>query len=127
MVNVSCSIGIFMSHRKKGKILDRKKASREALLKNLAASLIMNEKIKTTQAKAKALRSVVERLITIGKENNLTTFRRLLAYLPLKKIVKKILNELGPKYKERKGGYTRIIKIGRRRGDGAEMVQIELA
>lgn len=116
-----------MSHRKKGKILDRKKASREALLKNLAASLIMNEKIKTTQAKAKALRSVVERLITIGKENNLTTFRRLLAYLPLKKIVKKILNELGPKYKERKGGYTRIIKIGRRRGDGAEMVQIELA
>ncbi len=117
----------FMFHRKKGKILDRKKASREALLKNLAASLIMNEKIKTTQAKAKALRSVVERLITIGKENNLTTFRRLFAYLPLKKAVKKTLNELGPKYKERKGGYTRIIKIGRRRGDGAEMVQIELA
>jgi large subunit ribosomal protein L17 len=115
-----------MRHQKKGKILDRKKASRQALLKNLAASLIMHEKIRTTQAKAKALRPVVEKMISIGRNNTLSNRRRLLADLPLKSAVKKILEKIGPKYKDRKGGYCRIIKLGKRKGDGAEMAQIEL-
>lgn len=115
-----------MRHCKKGKILDRPKASRQALLKNLAASLIMHEKIKTTQAKAKVLRPIVEKMISIAKNNTLFNRRRLLAKLPTKDAVKKILEEIGPRYKEREGGYTRIIKLGRRKGDGAEIAQIEL-
>jgi large subunit ribosomal protein L17 len=114
-----------MRHRKKGKILDRKIGPRIALLKNLADSLVIYEKIKTTEVKAKVLRSIVEKLITIGKENNLTTHRRLLAYLPTKISVKKVLEKLGPKYKEIRGGYTRIIKLGQRKGDAAKMAQIE--
>jgi len=115
-----------MRHRKKGKTLDRKKASREAMLRNLAISLILYEKMKTTEAKAKALRPIVEKLITIGKENNLEARRKLLKYLYLENAVKKILEVLGPKYKEKRGGYTRIVKIGPRQGDGAKIVQIEL-
>ncbi|MEK7166860.1 MAG: 50S ribosomal protein L17 [Patescibacteria group bacterium] len=114
-----------MRHRKKGKILDRKSGPRIALLKNLADSFIIHEKIKTTEAKAKVLRGVAEKLITIGKENNLTTYRKLLAYLPTKVAAKKVLEKLGPKYKEKNGGYTRIIKLNRRKGDAAAMVQIE--
>ena len=115
-----------MRHRKKGKILGRKKAPREAMLKNLAASIILYEKVKTTEAKAKAVRPIVERLITVGKTNTLTSRRRLLSQLPVTNATKKLLEELGPKYKERPGGYTRIIKVGARQGDGAKMVQIEL-
>ncbi len=115
-----------MRHRKKGKTLDRKKSAREALLRNLAASLIIYEKIKTTEAKAKALRPIVERLITVGRENNLTARRKLLSYLYTENAVKKVLEVLGPKYQGRPGGYSRITKIGPRGGDGAELVQIEL-
>jgi len=115
-----------MRHRKKGKILDRPVGPRKALLRNLAASLIIYEKIKTTRAKAKALRPIVERLITKGKVNNLHNRRELLKYLYLENAVRKILEELGPRYKNRNGGYTRIINIGKRKGDGAEIAQIEL-
>lgn len=114
-----------MRHQKKGKVLDRKKAARESLLKNLAANLIMCKKIKTTLAKAKTVQPIVEKLITLSKENNLTTRRKLLAYLP-EKVVNKLLIEIGPYYKEKKGGYSRILKIGKRLGDRAEIVQIEL-
>jgi len=85
----------------------------------------MHEKIKTTVAKAKVLRPIVEKLITAGKVNSLAVRRKLLAYLPASGATKKILEVLGPKYQERKGGYTRIVKIGPRKGDGAEMAQIE--
>lgn len=115
-----------MRHRKKGKILDRKIGPRKALIRNLAASFIIYEKVKTTKAKAKVLRSFVERLITKGKVNNLQARRELLRHLYLESAVRKILEELGPRYKDRAGGYTRIVKIGRRKGDGGEMVQIEL-
>ncbi len=115
-----------MRHRKKGKILDRKIGPRKALLRNLAVSLILYEKIQTTRAKAKTLRPIVEKLITKGKINNLTARRYLLKYLYKESAVKKILEDLSPRFKERKGGYTRIINIGRRQGDGAEIVQIEL-
>lgn len=115
-----------MRHRKKGKILDRKVGPRKALMRNLAVSLILYEKIQTTKAKAKALRPVVEKLISKGKINNLTSRRNLLKYLYKETAVKKILEDLGPKYKDRAGGYTRIMNVGRRQGDGAEIAQIEL-
>ena len=114
-----------MRHRNKKKILDRKIGPRVALLKNLADSLIVYEKIKTTEAKAKVLRSKVEKLITIGKKNDLYARRRLLAFLPTENAVKKVLEVLSPRYKDRKGGYTRIVKTGPRAGDGARMAVIE--
>jgi len=114
-----------MRHQKKGKILDRKKAARQSLLKNLAINLIIHKKIKTTLAKAKAVQPLVEKSITLAKKNNLTVRRKLLSYLP-EKVVNKLFTEFGPYYQERKGGYTRIIKIGQRLGDRAEIVQIEL-
>lgn len=115
-----------MRHRKKGKVLDRKVGPRTALLRGLAVSLILYEKMQTTKAKAKAVKPIVERLITRGKENTLAARRYLLKYLYKEAAVKKVLEELGPRYKDRKGGYTRIINVGRRQGDGAEVVQIEL-
>lgn len=114
-----------MRHRKKGKILDRKKASRKALLRNLATSVIVYEKVKTTKAKARAVKPLVEKLVTLAKKNDLATRRKLLEILYHKKAVNKILEVLGPRYKDRHGGYTRIINLGRRQGDGAEIVQIE--
>ncbi|MBU1145963.1 50S ribosomal protein L17 [Patescibacteria group bacterium] len=115
-----------MRHRKKGKVLDRKVGPRTALLRGLAVSLILYEKMQTTKAKAKTVKPIVERLITRGKTNTLAARRYLLKYLYKEAAVKKVLEELSPRYKERKGGYTRIINIGRRQGDGAEIVQIEL-
>ncbi len=114
-----------MRHKSKTKTLDRKKAPREALLRGLATSMIIYEKIKTTKAKAKAVKPLVERLITTAKVNDLHTRRQLLKVLYHKKAVAKALEVLGPRYKERKGGYTRITAVGQRAGDGAEMVQIE--
>jgi len=114
-----------MRHRKKTKILDRKKASRNALLRNLATSVIIYEKIKTTKAKAKTVKPLVEKIITTAKKNDLTARRNLLKVLYHKKAVNKALEVLGPRYKDRKGGYTRIINLGKRQGDGAEIVQIE--
>lgn len=114
-----------MRHRKKGKILDRKKGPRKALLRNLATSLVLYERIKTTKAKAQALRPYVERMITTGKAKTLHARRELLKKLTVPTAVEKILAELSPRYASRPGGYTRIVKIGRREGDAAEIVQIE--
>lgn len=114
-----------MRHQKKGKILDRKKGAREALLRGLATSLILYEKIKTTQAKAKALRPFVEKIITLGKESSLQNRRFLQRELYTQGAVKKVLEVLGPRFKEKKGGYTRIIHLKSRQGDSAPMVQIE--
>ena len=115
-----------MRHRKTTKILDRKKAPRKAMLENLATSLILYEKIKTTEAKAKAVRPLIEKLITRGKTKSVHNKQLLSRVLPDKKAVQKVLDVLGPRYKERKGGYCRIIKIGTRHGDNAAMAQIEL-
>jgi len=115
-----------MRHRKKGKILDRKKEAREAVLKNLASSILIYEKVKTTQAKAKAVKPLVEKLISVSRAGNLTARRKLIKALPQPMAVKKAMEVLGARYKERAGGYTRIVKIGKRRGDGADIVQIEL-
>lgn len=115
-----------MRHRKKHKILDRDKSHRKALLKNLAKSLFIHQKIKTTLAKAKYLKPFVEELITIGKNDNLANLRLLIKKIGSDKTAKKIIKEIAPKYKERKGGYIRIIRLGFRAGNGAEMVIIEL-
>ncbi len=115
-----------MRHAKKGKKLGREKAPRKALLNNLATSIILYEKVITTEAKAKAIRPLVEKLITRAKVKSVHNKQILNKTLKDKKAVQKILDIIGPKYKERKGGYTRIIKMGRRLGDGALQAQIEL-
>ncbi len=115
-----------MRHRVKGKILDRKKEPRELMLRNLASSILIYEKVKTTEAKAKAVKPLVEKMITIAKKGDLTARRKLIETLPQKMAVKKSMEVLGKKYKDRNGGYTRIVKLGNREGDGAKIVQIEL-
>ncbi len=115
-----------MRHRKKGKILGRTKAPRKALFRGLAEQIILYEKVRTTEAKAKAVKPMVEKMITIGKNNNLSNRRKLLRFFYTENAVKKILEVLGPRYQERKGGYTRIIKLGQRKGDAAKTVIIEL-
>lgn len=115
-----------MRHRNTGKILDRKKAPRELMLRNLASSVLLYEKVKTTEAKAKTVRSLVERAITVSKSGTLAARRSLISTLPQPLAVKKAMEVLGKRYQERAGGYTRIVKLGTRAGDGAQMVQIEL-
>ncbi len=115
-----------MRHRKKGKKLDRKKAPRELMLRNLASSIIIYEKVKTTEAKAKAVKPLLEKAITIAIKGGLNGRRELIKILPQPLAIKKAMDILSPKYKDRRGGYSRIIKIGSRIGDGAKVVQIEL-
>lgn len=114
-----------MRKRKKGRKLSRKRDQRKALLKSLARELFLREKIKTTQAKAKEVRSFTEKFIERAKEKNLANIRYVKRFFG-KDIIKKLFDEVGPRYKEKKGGYTRIIKLGQRRSDGAKMVIIEL-
>ncbi len=115
-----------MRHRKKGKILDRKKEARSSMLKNLASSVLIYEKVKTTEAKAKAVKPLVEKIITLAKKGELASIKKMISLLPQKMAVKKATELLGKKYQNRKGGYARIVKLGARQGDGARMVQLEL-
>ena len=114
-----------MKNLKKGRKFARKKDQRRALLNSLATSLILKEKIKTTEAKAKELRPFIEKLITKSRRAELSSIRALSKCLPVQ-ARKKITNEIGPRYIERKGGYTRIIKTIPRKTDGASMAIIEL-
>ncbi|MCF7835845.1 MAG: 50S ribosomal protein L17 [Candidatus Marinimicrobia bacterium] len=114
-----------MKHQSKGRKLGRKKEQRIALLKSLSNSLIKHGKIKTTEAKAKELRPHIEKLITRSKEGTLAN-RRILTNHFSDNLVKKMIDEIGPKYKERNGGYTRITKLGPRLIDGSPMAIIEL-
>ncbi len=115
-----------MRHRKVNKKLRRESGPRRALLDNLATSIILYEKVVTTEVKAKAIKPIVERLITRGKVKSVHSKQQLAKVLHDKKAVQKTLDVLGPRYKDRKGGYCRIIKISQRQGDGALMAQIEL-
>jgi len=115
-----------MRHRTSGKILDRKKGPRTALLRNLATSVILLEKIQTTKAKAQAVRPLVESIISAGKLGTLAGRRTIGGTVFGANTVKKVMEELAPRYKTRTGGYTRMTNLIRRVGDGAEMVQIEL-
>ena len=108
--------------RKLGKATDH----RIAMLKNLTTALLENGKIETTVAKAKEVRSLAERMITLGKQNTLHTRRQALSYITKEDVVTKLFGEIAPKYADRNGGYTRIVKIGPRRGDAAEMAIIKL-
>ncbi|OGN95046.1 MAG: 50S ribosomal protein L17 [Chloroflexi bacterium RBG_13_50_10] len=115
-----------MRHRIAGRKLGRPTAHRWALYRNLVSDLVKYEKIVTTEAKAKEIRGLAEKMITLGKEGSLASRRRALAFVYDKKLVDKIFSELAPRYMERPGGYTRIVKMGRRVGDGARLAQVEL-
>lgn len=115
-----------MRHAHGHRTLGRKTAHRHALLKNLAVALILNERIETTDGKAKELRKFVEPLITKAKTNTVPNARALHGTLPESGAVKKLLSDLGPKYQERPGGYVRLVKLGQRASDGAERVSVEL-
>jgi large subunit ribosomal protein L17 len=115
-----------MRHGDRVKKLGRTREHRRALLKNLCRSLFIFEKIKTTLPKAKATRQLAERLIEFAKRNDLAAKRQIYRYLPDHKLVKIICDEIGPKFSNRSGGYTRIYRMGPRLGDGAEIAILEL-
>jgi large subunit ribosomal protein L17 len=116
-----------MRHRRKKGMLSRDSAHRKALLSNLSKQLITHERIKTSQAKAKAVKPEVEKLITLAKRGDLHARRQALSALGQDKfIVHKLFEEVAPRYDERPGGYTRIVKLGPRRSDSTEMVFLEL-
>lgn len=115
-----------MRHRKSGRQLNRNSSHRQAMFKNMTASLVEHEIIKTTLPKAKELRKVAEPLITLAKQDSVANRRLAFDRLRNKETVGKLFNELGPRYAERPGGYTRIMKCGFRAGDNAPMAYIEL-
>jgi large subunit ribosomal protein L17 len=115
-----------MRHKKSGRILGRKSSHRKAMYRNMAASLIEHETIRTTVPKAKELRRVVEPLITLAKEDGVANRRLAFDRLRDKPSVGKLFNELGPRFKERPGGYLRILKTGHRPGDAAPMAIVQL-
>jgi len=115
-----------MRHRVAGRRLSRSSSHRRALFRNLVTDLLNYEKVRTTEAKAKEVRGLAERMITLGKEGSLHSRRQALSFVIDEKVVEKVFSDLAPRYAERPGGYTRITKIGPRLGDGAPMVQLEL-
>lgn len=115
-----------MRHRKSGRSLGRKSSHRKAMYRNMAASLITHETIRTTLPKAKELRRVVEPLITLAKQDGVARRRLAFSRLRDKKSVGKLFNELGPRFRERPGGYLRILKMGYRPGDAAPMALVQL-
>lgn len=115
-----------MRHRKKGRKLNRTTSHRKATLANLAAALFERKRIKTTHAKAKEASRFSEKIITLAKRGDLHSRRLALARLRNKRVVKLLFDEIAPRFMERKGGYTRVIKIGQRASDGAPMSILEL-
>jgi len=115
-----------MRHQKSGRKLNRTASHRWALMRNMITSLLRVEKIKTTDAKAKELRRWVDRVITLGKQGSLHARRQALAIVQDKAVVRKLFDTIAPRFKDRPGGYTRIVKIGIRRGDAAPVSIIEL-
>ena len=114
-----------MRKQKKGRKLSRKTDQRKALFKALISALLLREKIRTTEAKAREISGLTEKLITKSRQNTLQS-RRSLASLLSPQLVKKMVDEIGPRYKDRNGGYTRIMRLGPRMSDGAKMAIIEL-
>jgi large subunit ribosomal protein L17 len=115
-----------MRHMKSGRKLNRTQSHRKALFANMATSLIKHEQIVTTLPKAKELKRITDKLITLGKQGDLHARRRAAAQLRDERMAKKLFDELGPRYKDRPGGYTRVLKAGFRQGDCAPMAVIEL-
>ncbi|MDX9916389.1 MAG: 50S ribosomal protein L17 [Gudongella sp.] len=106
--------------------LGRLTSHRKAMLRNLVTSLLREERIETTVTRAKEAKRMAEKMITLGKRGDLHARRQALAYIYDEDVVKKLFDEIAPKYAERNGGYTRVIKVGPRRGDGAEIAILEL-
>lgn len=115
-----------VAHRIAGRKLGRPTDHRLALFRNLVTDLLRNEKIITTEAKAKEVRGLAERVITMGKRGDLHSRRQALRIVYDKRVVEKIFDDLGPRYVSRPGGYSRLVKLGPRQGDGAHMAQLEL-
>jgi large subunit ribosomal protein L17 len=115
-----------MRHNKAGRRLGRTTSHRVAMFRNMVTSFLNHEKITTTDAKAKELRSIAEKMITLGKKGDLHAMRQAASYIRDKKVVTKLFTTIAPRYQERSGGYTRIIKLGLRSGDNASLSLIEL-
>ena len=115
-----------MRHHQSGKKLGRDSAHRKALYANLAGALIEHGRIKTTVTKAKAVKPLAEQMITLGRRGDLAARRKAVAELRSQDIVKKLFDEVAPRFADRPGGYSRIVKIGQRQGDAAEMAYLEL-
>ncbi len=115
-----------MRHGRKIAKLGRTASHRKAMLSNMMTSLFVHERITTTQTRAKELKRTAERVITFAKQGDLHARRRVLRVIEDKQVVAKLFDELGPRYKSRNGGYTRVVKLGPRRGDGAFMSIVEL-
>ena len=109
-------------HRKLGRPTDQ----RMAMLRAMTTYLLENGQIKTTLSRAKEVAPLAEKMVTLAKKNNLASYRQALAFITKEDVAKKLFDEIGPKYAERNGGYTRIVKIGHRRGDAAEMAIVQL-
>lgn len=115
-----------MRHRRAGRALSRSRSHRAALVRNQVTDLLRYEAIVTTEAKAKSIRSVAEKMITLGKRGTLHARRQAAAVITDGKVVARLFSEVSPRFQDRRGGYTRVIKLGPRRGDGAAMAHIEL-
>jgi large subunit ribosomal protein L17 len=115
-----------MRHARTGKKLGRDSAHRKALYSNLAGALIEHGRIRTTEAKAKAVKPIAERLITLGRRGDLAARRQATSYLRSRDVVHKLFADVAPRFADRPGGYSRIVKLGPRQGDAAEMVYLEL-
>lgn len=115
-----------MRHRKKGRNLSRSPSHRRALLRNMATSLFRHERIRTTTARAKELRPYAERLVTLARRGDLHARRLAARRIADREILGKLFDDIGPRYADRPGGYTRILKLGPRKGDAADMALIEL-
>ena len=115
-----------MRHLKAGRKLNRSASHRRALFRNMVTALLERERIRTTDAKAKEIRRLTERMITLGKKGSLAARRRALAFIRSRTIVKRLFDEIAPRFKDRPGGYTRTVKIGVRHGDAAPISMIEL-
>jgi large subunit ribosomal protein L17 len=113
-------------HHRSGKKLGRDAAHRKALYSNLTGALIEHGRIKTTQAKAKAVKPIAEQMITLGRRGDIHARRQAIAYLRSQDVVHKLFSDVGPRFVDRPGGYSRIVKLGPRQGDAADMVYLEL-
>jgi large subunit ribosomal protein L17 len=116
-----------MRHLNQGRKLNRTSAHRKALLRNLVLALVKHERIKTTDAKAKELRRYADRMVTLGKRGDLAARRLAFSFMQSRDAVKRVFDEIAPRFKERNGGYTRVIKFGFRRGDAARLSIVEFS
>ena len=115
-----------MRHRRNGRRFDMPTSQRRAMFRNLTTDVLREGYVQTTEARAKELRPFVEKMITLGKRGTLHARRQAMTFIYDSKVVKDVFEELAPRYADRPGGYTRVVKLGRRRGDGSRIARIEL-